>query len=305
MCSLLAAALCAALPPAVKAAAFEDLAAQAAAARRANHIPQAIEFYRGAVQLQPSWAEGWWFLGTLSYAAYQYADGVAAFNQFVKLDSRRGLAWSLLGLCEFETADYESALDHLQRGLSSQDLPPEVEAGARFHYGLLLTREGRFDQARRELGQYALGGGNEPLLIAALGLNALHLPLLPKQVPPQQSELVMQAGAASRSWILGETAQAEAGFRALATAQPTGPGVHFLLGSYLSYSRPAEAMAELRRELQLNPTNADAAAILALLLVQAGDITAALPYARKAATERPATLAPSTPTARFCETREN
>jgi Flp pilus assembly protein TadD len=47
-------------------------------------------------------------------------------------------------------------------------------------------------------------------------------------------------------------------------------------------------MAEFRRELELNPANADAGAMLALLLVYANDLPGALPYARKAAAERPA-----------------
>jgi Flp pilus assembly protein TadD len=46
-------------------------------------------------------------------------------------------------------------------------------------------------------------------------------------------------------------------------------------------------MVELRRELELNPANADASALLALLLVHAGDVPGALPYARKAAGARP------------------
>ena len=98
-----------------------------------------------------------------------------AFDEFVKLDDKRALAWSLLGLCEFETGKYDQAFDHLRRGLAAgKDLPPEVEAGVRFHYGLLLSRAGLFDQGKRELERYARGGAHEPMLIAGLGLNALH-----------------------------------------------------------------------------------------------------------------------------------
>src|SRR5580658_7460245 len=114
-----------------KAATFDDLAAAAAAARRDNNIAGAIEVYRQAVQLRPSWAEGWWFIGTLSYATYEYADGEAAFDQFVKLDDKRALAWSLLGLCEFETGKYDLALEHLRIGLAGKVPDPEVEAGVR------------------------------------------------------------------------------------------------------------------------------------------------------------------------------
>jgi predicted Zn-dependent protease len=270
----------------VQAATFEELAAQAGAARRSNSIPEAIQLYRQAVQLRASWVEGWWFLGTLSYATYRYADCETAFDEFVKLDDKRPLAWSLLGLCEFETGKYDPALDHLRLGLAGKDLAPEVEAGVRFHYGLLLTKAGLFDRGKRELERYAQGGAHEPMLIAGLGLNALHQPLLPKEVAAERLDAVMKAGAATRSMILGKTDEAEAGFQELVKAYPTVAGVHYLYGTYLSYTRPEEAIAELRRELELNPDNPDAGAMLALLLVHANDLSGALPYAKKAAAEK-------------------
>jgi tetratricopeptide (TPR) repeat protein len=270
----------------VQAATFEELAAQAGAARRSNNIPEAIQLYRQAVQLRASWVEGWWFLGTLSYATYRYADCETAFDEFVKLDDKRPLAWSLLGLCEFETGKYDPALDHLRLGLAGKDLAPEVEAGVRFHNGLLLTKAGLFDRGKRELERYAQGGAHEPMLIAGLGLNALHQPLLPKEVAAERLDAVMKAGAAARSMILGKTDEAEAGFQELVKAYPTVVGVHYLYGTYLSYTRPEEAIAELRRELELNPDNPDAGAMLALLLVHANDLYGALPYAKKAAADK-------------------
>jgi predicted Zn-dependent protease len=269
-----------------RAATFEELAAQAGAARRGNRIPEAIALYRQAVAERASWVEGWWFLGTLSYASYQYADCESAFDEFVKLDGTRPLAWSLLGLCEFETGKYDAALEHLRAGLAGKDLAPEVEAGVRFHYGLLLTRAGLFDQGKRELERYALGGAQEPMLIAGLGLNGLHQPLLPKEAAADRLDAVMKAGAAERSLILGEADQAEAGLRELVGTYPVLAGVHYLYGTYLSYTRPEDAMAEFRRELELNPDNADAGATLALLLVRANDAAGALPLARKAAAEK-------------------
>src|ERR1019366_7738515 len=198
---------------------------------------------------------------------YEYAGCEAALDEFVKLDDKRALAWSLLGLCEFETGKYDQALDHLRLGLS---------------------REGFFVQGKRELERYARGGAHEPMLIAGLGLNALHQTSLPKEVLAERLDAVMKAGTATRFWVLGETDKAEAGFQELLKEYPTLFGAHYLYGTYLSYTRPEEAMAELRRELGLNPANADAGAMLALLLVHANDLSGALPFAKKAAAERPA-----------------
>ena len=271
----------------INATSFEELAAEAANARRGNNIPGAIELYRQAVQLRGSWEEGWWFLGTLSYATYQYAGCENAFGQFVKLDEKRPLAWSLLGLCEFETGRNDSALEHLRQSISVPGLAPEVEAGVRFHYGLLLSKAGRFDQARRELARYSLGGAHEPMLIAGLGVNALHLQWLPKEVPSEQLDAVRKAGEAARLWILRQNDQAEAAFQQLIKLYPSVRGVHYAYGAYLSYSRPEDAMTEFRRELQLNPDNVGANAMLALLLLHAGDPSSALPYAKKAAANGP------------------
>jgi len=270
-----------------KAASFDELAEKAAAARRANQIPEAIAFYRQAVELRALWAEGWWFLGTLSYASFQYADCQDAFDKFVKLDDKRPLAWTLLGLCEFETGAYDRALDHLRRGLAGEDLAPDVEPVARFHYGLLLSRAGNFDQGRRELERYARGAAREPMLVEGLGLNALHERWLPNEIPAERRALIEKAGIATSHWILGETDRAESGFQELLQEYPTAAGVHYLYGFYLSSTRPGQAMAELRRELELDPANADAAAMLALLLMHTEDTAKALRLAEAAATEQP------------------
>src|SRR5579862_4985246 len=216
---------------AINAATFEELAQQATAARRANRIEEALALYKQALAANAAWPEGWWFLGTLSYSAYRYSDCEEAFGRFLKLDEKRGLAWALAGLCEFETGKYDRALDHLQRGLAQDSqLPPEIDAGVRFHYGLLLTRAGRFDQARRELEPLAQGCDKEPMLLAGIGLNALHDPRVPKDVPPERQDLVTKAGTATCAWMLRSADRADNGFHALLDGYSNSPGVHYQIG---------------------------------------------------------------------------
>jgi tetratricopeptide (TPR) repeat protein len=283
---------------------FEELARVAADARRGNRLPEAIELYRQALEVQPDWAEGWWFAGTLSYSLYRHAECETSFTHFVQLDDKRELAWALLGLCEFETGHYDSAQRHLQRGLSGGELPPEIEAGARFHYGLLLTKAGLFDRGSRELTRFARGGASEPMLIMGIGLNALRLPLLPTEIPAEQQDLIAKAGKVTCSWLIhpealgaeiaattvGAAGQAEKTFRELedqfhdlVNSYPAAPGVHYLYGMYLGSSRPAQAQAEFRRELEVNPENADARAMIALAQLMHGDAADALIDAKKAA----------------------
>src|SRR5947207_14950201 len=43
--------------------AFSDLVSKAAAARIENDLPRAIQLYSQAVQMNPNWTDGWWYLG--------------------------------------------------------------------------------------------------------------------------------------------------------------------------------------------------------------------------------------------------
>ncbi|HEY9139433.1 MAG TPA: tetratricopeptide repeat protein [Bryobacteraceae bacterium] len=265
-----------------------DLASRAAAARHANDLPAALELYRQAVQEKPGWLEGWWFLGLLSYKLDQFADGRQAFTEFTKLNANAPSSWAFLGLCEYETGDYDDALQHLERGLApGARLDPQVEQVARFHRALLLTRAGSFDRARDELQPFVERGIHDPILIAGVGLNALELPVLPREVPAAQRDLVETAGQTACTWIKGDSRQTEAAFRSLLNAYPNAPGVHYLYASYLLTSRPEAVNAELQRELEVNPGNARVRAVMALRLRVAGDPAAALPFARKAAADAP------------------
>lgn len=274
---------------AASAATFEELAAQATAAREANKTAQAIELYQRALQMSPKWKEGWWFLGTLSYDGDQYKTGARAFAEFVKLEDKAAAGWAFLGLCEFETGAYDHALEHTRRGLEiGSGLDPSVEQVLRFHEALLLTRMGLFDQAMPKFMLFVRRGVRDPTLISGVGLTALRRPLLPKEIPSADQALINAAGQTACFWMTGDTSKTAPAFEALVKTYPAEPGVHALYASYLLASRPAEeAMTELKRELEVNPRSADARAMIALLMVRAGASPAALPYAKQAAEDGP------------------
>ena len=69
--------------------------------------------YRQAVKLRPSWAEGWWFLGELLYDQNQYPEARDSLRRLIDLDRTTGPGFALLGLCEFETKEYDKALNHI------------------------------------------------------------------------------------------------------------------------------------------------------------------------------------------------
>ncbi|HLJ49596.1 MAG TPA: tetratricopeptide repeat protein [Bryobacteraceae bacterium] len=272
----------------VSAATFEELSAQAAAAREANNISKAIELYQQAVQLKPDWAEGLWFLGSLSYDSDQYESGRQAFSSFVKLQDKNAPGWAFLGLCEFETGDYTAALEHMRHGLELGGLEPNAEQVVRFHEALLLTKLGLFDQASPRYMPFVKRGIQNPVLIGGIGLTSLRRPLLPKEIAEADRALIDAAGKAVYHWMSGDTSGTGPAFKSLVDSFPTAPGVHYLYATYLLSFRPAEeALPELKRELEVNPHSPDARATAALLMVRAGASTAALPVARQAAQDGP------------------
>jgi tetratricopeptide (TPR) repeat protein len=278
-------ACCLFAAPASRAATFDELARQAAAAREADQVPQAIDLYRRALHLKPDWSEGWFYLGTLYYDSDRYADAQPPFAQFLKLADKPA-GWAFLGLCEFETGAYTLAQEHLQKALDG-GLAPEIEPVVRFHQTLLLTRSGLFDRAWHGYKAAVSRGIHDPALIAGLGLNSLSRPMLPSETPPDQKEFVAAAGRAAYAWLSGDKAKTETAFHALLEAYPAAPGVHNLYATYLLTSRPEAAMPELRRELEVNPQSVDARAMLALLLFQGGQAADASSYAKKAVEAAP------------------
>ena len=270
------------------AATFEELAAKAASAREGNNIPQAIELYRQAVELKADWAEGWWFLGTLAYDGDQYEIGRQAFSEFVKYQPNVPGAWSFLGLCEFETGDYTHALDHIRRGLQGPGLEPAIEQVLRFHEAMALTRLGLFDQAMPRYMPFVRRGIHDPTLVASIGLTALRQAQLPKEISTGQREVAMAAGETTYLWMAGDAAKTAPAFQKLVETYPRTAGVHYLFATYLLSFRPAEeAVVELKHELEVNPRNADAMAMVALLMLRAGARSAAAPLAERAAADGP------------------
>ena len=170
---------------------FDDLAKKAAAARDAGNADAAIRDYKGALQLRPTWEEGWWDLSLIFFSSAGYSDAIEALKHVVDLTSGFGTAWAMLGLSEYETKDYKNALIHLEKaqGLGIQGSPEAIRI-AQYHLAVLLNRNGEFERAVDLLA----AGHPEGALVAqwnmALGMGLLRVPLLPEQA----------SAASSRCW---------------------------------------------------------------------------------------------------------
>jgi len=266
-----------------------DLIAQASAARMQNDIPRAIELYSRAVQANPKWPDGWWFLGSLQYGTGAYVPARDALSHYIELIPKGGPAFALRGLCEFETGEYTQALGDIQHGISlGAANEARNEQILRYHEALLQTRLGNYTSALKMYSIFAKNGITNPELIAAIGLAGLRMPLLPKDVGMEQQSLVSATGDAAYRFLAGDEASAARAFQELFQRFPTTPNVHFLYGYLLFATDPDAALPEFQQELKIAPANADADVMTAWGLLLHNSGAEALPYAQRAAEQKPA-----------------
>lgn len=267
---------------------FDELAADASAARTRGDVPRAINLYQQAVELNPKWPDGWWYLGSLQYGTNAYEPAVDALTHYIELTQGAGPALALRGLCEFEEGNDSKSLQDLQQGIALGAANQPRNAGIiLYHEALLLTKAGRFEES---LGQYTLmvkhGSINDDVFIG-IGLAGLRMPILPKDISPSQTELVSMVGKAASNVMSGDLPAAHHSFLAVFERFPTTPNLHYLYGYLLFTIDPDQAIAQFQEELAISPGSAITHAMLAWAYGLREDFAASLPYAQKAAAEDP------------------
>lgn len=288
-CLLATVLLSCALAVAHQPAGFDELAAQAATARDAGAGQQAVALYAQALRLNSSWAEGWWYLGSLQYSGGDYPQARDALTHYIALSPAAGPATALRGLCEFETGEYPQALKDIQSGLANGAAnQPRNERILRAHEALLLTRAGRFEDALRTYAFFAKAGAPDPEMAEGIGLAGLRKPLLPREIDQQQHALYEETGNALFHFIEGDATGAKAAFEVLLARYPAAANLHYVYGYYLFASDPQAGVAEFERELEVWPANAADEAMLAWAALMRDNAREALPYAKKATTDDPA-----------------
>ncbi len=264
---------------------FEELSQSAQQAYDAHSDDEAVRLFSQAVELKPDWAQGWWAIGMIEYQHDRYPECRDALTRMVALDASAAPGFALLGLCEFNTKQYDLAFDHLKK---AHMMVPVKNAGgqlldiANYHLAVLLTRQGAFELAQEIFVQVALKNPNNQAGIFASGVASLRMPILPSEVPKNQIEVVSMAGKAFWDLIIEPPEKAEADFKALVAAYPKFPNVHYFYGEYLSAHHPEVSAPEFLEELKVDPGNVPARVQLALRYIAEGDSANALKYAREA-----------------------
>jgi tetratricopeptide (TPR) repeat protein len=265
---------------------FETVASQAEAARVQDRVSDAIRLYREGTDLRPSWADGWWYLGSLLYDQDRFAEATAAFRHLLASTSHRGPAYAFLGLCEYETGKYDDASAQFRAWAGAGWAgTPELRDVAVFHFALLLTREGRFVESLYLLATVAPRLGDVPELSEAMGLASLRMRNLPQDYPSELRERVWLAGKAAlyAAQSPRNFARADEFAARLESRYPEQPEVHYFRGTIDTFQgKIVEAEREYREELRISPNQVPSLVALAEIDLEKADLGEAGLMARRA-----------------------
>jgi tetratricopeptide (TPR) repeat protein len=262
---------------------FDKLVREAAAARDAGRIDESIALYQKAIKLRPSWAEGYWSLGTSFYELDRYAEAKDAFARVVRLQPKSGPAFGFKGLCEVQLKDYETAVDDLMHATDLGLTEPRdlVEAVA-YNTAITLTRVEKYEFALGTLQKFATDGNDSPKIIEAFGMALLRIPMIPSELPADRRELVMLAGRGAYYHAARKPAAAKPAFELLVQRYPDSPNVHYAYGVFLLEDDPDRGLAEFNQELKLSPDHMPSILQIAFEYLRRSDWESAKPWAQKA-----------------------
>jgi len=263
---------------------FETLSKQAAEARDADRLDEAVRLYKQALALQPKWAEGWFSLGTIEYDRNHFAPAALAFRRMLPLAPSNGTARILLGLCEFELGQDSAALKHITEGKNlNVTNSPELRLVALYHEGTLLLRIGRFKSAEESFS--ALCKDILPPSEALRYFGEAVLRISPAAAPAPQSPgdaILLRVGRAACVAGQKKFDEARREYEAIVAAQPDYPGVHYAFGKFLlEVNDVSDAIEQFKTELRNNPGDVNSRLEIAAAQYKL-DSAAGLPYAEEA-----------------------
>ncbi len=265
---------------------FDELAAQARAAREADRNTEAADKYRAGLEMKPDWLEGKWYLGVSLYQAEQYEQAATAFKAFLADKADAGAGWILLGISEFRLGNYDAAFDDLRKGRALGANSDFLSTDG-YYLALLMNRFGEFEAASQLLLPFAEENNQAPTVIEALGLAVLRKTWLPAEIPTEQRAAVEQAGRAAFYMGARRADEGRAEMEELLASRPDDPDVRYAYGTMLIQSDPEAAQAELRKVLAARPSDYHANLMLGTLLSKDRRFDEALALLEKARDARP------------------
>ena len=262
---------------------FDRFVKLADEARLAERLEDAVSLYGEALKIRPKWSEGWWYVGAIFYQKDLYPQARDAFMNLAALEPNRGPAWAMLGLCQFQTGDFEKSVMSLQRA-RAQGVNDDTELAAvvRYHTALLYVRFELFESAYEVLSEFMRVGNDSPKILEAFGLTLLRMPYLPKEIPAVQREKILIAGQAGYNMAARRQPQARAAFDMLLSRYPNDPNIHYPFGVFMLSQDADLALKEFKRELEISPLHYPAMVQMAFEYLKRDQFNDALPLAEKA-----------------------
>lgn len=237
---------------------FERVSRQAVAARDAGNLDDSLRNYKAALQMRPTWEEGWWDLSLIYFSTNRYAEAIEPLKQVVDLKADFGTAWAMLGLSEYETRNYKNALIHLEKAqsLGIQGSPEAIRI-AQYHLGVLLNQDHQFERAVDLLSAGQPGSSLATQWNMALGMGLLRVALPIEQVQAYQQPMFVAAGHAASLLAVSKYDDAFVVLQKLLKDYPNAPFLHYSYGTALaSLSQYDEAKEQLRDETRISPASA-------------------------------------------------
>jgi tetratricopeptide (TPR) repeat protein len=267
---------------------FEDLSRQAAEARDAKRLEEALALYKKALKLKPDWAEGLWEAGSIEYDQDQYKECSADFRRLAALKQDEPPGWTMAGLCEYHLRDYDAALRSLFRAeqLGFKEGTELARAG-RLHLALVLIKLGNFEKALTTLIGLTRIDKKTPEIIVAAGIAGLRKPWTPPEVPESERDKVFKLGDAMAAVMEQDLKEGLEKFGVVVRDYPNDPNIHFRYGAFLLQQDPDRGIQEIGRTLELEPNHVPALVSLAAVYLKRDQAPAAREYAEKAVTLAP------------------
>jgi tetratricopeptide (TPR) repeat protein len=262
---------------------FEVLSRQAAEARDAKRLTEALALYRKALKLKPDWAEGLWEAGSIEYDQDKYKECSADFQRLATLNPDKSPTWTMAGLCEYHLREYDAALKSLLRAqqVGFQEGTELARAG-QLHLALVLIKLSNFEKAIRTLISLTRNEKQTPETVVASGIAGLRKPWTPPEVPESERDKVFKLGEAMAAVMKGDTKEAIEKFDAVLRDYPKEANIHFRYGAFLMQADPDRGIQEIGKTLELEPDHIPALVGLASIYLKREQPQAAREYAEKA-----------------------
>ncbi|HKC86050.1 MAG TPA: tetratricopeptide repeat protein [Blastocatellia bacterium] len=251
------------------AAQMERLAEEGERALAERRYDDAVSAFEKLRQLSPGTAEIHARLGLIYYQKREFAKAVPTLRQAIKLKPTLPNLDVLLAMSLSELGQYTEALPGLQKGFK-QSADPALKRASGLQLQRAYTGLRQDDKAVEVALELTRAYPKDPEVLYHAGRlfgNYAYLSTVKlAEVAPDSLWLHLAAGEANESQGRADAAIQE--YKEVLSLQPDRSGVHYRIGRTLlarakqstdDTVSEAEALKEFERELQLDPTNANAA----------------------------------------------